>query len=83
MRSVGLSRFVRWDTAQLVPDSLDAPREVFESICKAPGPIQATDANLQVRRAVLTALRESDSARELKARHAGGGQCWWSLRVVP
>ena len=61
---------------------LDALRGAFKASAR-PGRTQATDTGLLLRPVGPFAKRESDSARELKARRTGGGQCWWSQRVAP
>ena len=61
---------------------LDALREAFKASAR-PGRTQAPDTGLRLRPVGPFAKRESDSARELKARRTGGGQCRWSQRVAP
>ena len=61
---------------------LDALRGAFKASAR-PGRTQAPDTGLRLRPVGSFAKRESDSARELKARRTGGGQCWWSQRVAP
>ena len=69
-------------TSPSVPDSLDALRGAFKASAR-PGRTQAPDTGLRLRPVGPFAKRESDSARELKARRTGGGQCRWSQRVAP
>ena len=61
---------------------LDALRGAFKASAR-PGRTQDPDTGLRLRPVGPFAKRESDSARELKARRTGGGQCLWSQRVAP